>query len=354
MMQAGRWDYPVFCHGSDFKAFWSELLTTNRKLLFILGLGFDPRMVACISAIREVSRSACDCHLIRWDSGVPNPHPDKTQENLLALEDLVADWAHLDTIEVAGRSSGSVARKLAMKYHSYDPQVVTDVIVDISSLPRELFFPLVKVMLTIADNSPGLNVHVVVAEDPQIDKSIGQEGDDPGFITGFRGTFDRQAEEHIPRVWAPVLGERHLKRLEKLYEFVGPSETCPIIPFPSAIPRRGDLLVLEYRTLLFDSWGVDPIAVMYASESNPFDLYRRLRRLQARYESVLAPIGGAKIAVSPLSSKLLSVGVLLAALEGNLGVPYVGGQYHLLDGSSDLEFTGDLFEAWLAGEPYGE
>jgi hypothetical protein len=104
-------------------------------------------------------------------------------------------------------------------------------------------------------------------------------------------------------------------RLEKIRTEVDPDEICPVIPFPSRDRRRGDGLIEEYRQLLFDDYRVEPANIIYASEYNPFEAYRQLFGVIVRYRDALRELGGCKVYVSPLSSKLLSVGALLACYD---------------------------------------
>lgn len=72
---------------------------------------------------------------------------------------------------------------------------------------------------------------------------------------------------------------------------------------------------MEYRELLFDQLQLDKSNFIYASETNPFEVYRQLRRAILHYAEALQPLGGSNAVISANSSKLLSVGALLAAYE---------------------------------------
>jgi hypothetical protein len=80
----------------------------------------------------------------------------------------------------------------------------------------------------------------------------------------------------------------------------------------------------------------------------------------ARYEESLKLFGGARFVLSPLSSKGLSIGCLLAAFEkratGNRSVVRVGiahvesRRYEAAQLSTDAKYQ--LISAWIAGECY--
>jgi hypothetical protein len=239
----------------------------------------------------------------------------------------------------------------------------SDIVVDIGALPRSLFLPLLAKLLHLAHHpEPGSpkcpNIHVIVAEDQLLDRSINEVGVDEtaSTIHGFSGDLEVEATQMIPRVWFPILGEGKITQLERIYEFVKPSEICPVIPSPSSDARRGDNLVAEYREFLFDAHRIEPRNIIYACEHNPFDLYRQLHTSIVHYHHALHTLGGCKAIVSALSSKLLSVGALLACYELKnyqymVGISHIEAQGYELAG---VRAPGDsiFFSLFLAGELY--
>jgi hypothetical protein len=140
-----------------------------------------------------------------------------------------------------------------------------------------------------------------------------------------------------------------------LYDYLEPDEVCPILPFPSRWPRRSDDLVLEHRQLLMDRIEVEPRNLIYADETNSFDLYRTLSRLQHRYSEALKVLRPATVIVSSHASKLLSLGVLLSAYEHSLPVVSAGAVgYSLAEGINipAISKNDRLACLWLAGTPY--
>lgn len=71
--------------------------------------------------------------------------------------------------------------------------------------------------------------------------------------------------------------------------------------------------MIEYRNMLFDQLRVEPRNIIYAAEAT-FEVYRQLMRSILHYQQALNPLGGCK-SLSAMSSKLASIGVLLAAYE---------------------------------------
>jgi hypothetical protein len=141
---------------------------------------------------------------------------------------------------------------------------------------------------------------------------------------------------------------------------VTPDETCPVLPSPATNPRRGDNLILEYREFLFDQIRVEPQNFIYASEENPFEVYRQLVRAIRRYDQSFGPLGGARFALSALSSKLMSVGALLAAydLKGagiDVAIAHIECEGYVVDGDPKNgvdKSKGTPYSLWLTGECY--
>jgi hypothetical protein len=241
----------------------------------------------------------------------------------------------------------------------------SDIVVDISALPRTLYFPLIGAVLDAVDRaelgSPTPNVHLFVAESSALDRRIVEEGVEARaeYLHGFVGGLDQESTRGVPTLWIPVLGESQNAQLTKIYDLVVPDEICPVLPSPSVSPRRADDLVLEYRDLLFDRLRVEPRNLLYAAEQNPFEVYHQLRRTVVRYEDALRPLGGCKTAISVLSSKLMSVGALLAAYEmkkngHRIGIAHVESSGYSPDDSlTSADVVGvEVFGLWLTGSCY--
>ncbi len=173
----------------------------------------------------------------------------------------------------------------------------------------------------------------------------------------FEGEFNREASGQQPKVWIPVLGEGRTTQFDRIYDLVKPDEVCPVLPSPSRNPRRGDDIVMEYRDLLFDQLRLDPRNIIYSSEYNPFEVYRQIRKAAIQYHDVLGLIGGCKIALSALCSKLMSLGVLLvgyelkAANSLQVGIAHIECQGY--DMPDSVVPNPEPVGLWLAGECYG-
>jgi hypothetical protein len=260
-----------------------------------------------------------------------------------------------------GRRIG--ARSAAGLFQSVDEvSNYSDVVVDISAMPRVVYVPLIAKLLYLIDGLGGIasrlpNLFIVVAENPDLDASIGDEGveDVASYIHPFSGSLEREATAGQAKIWIPLLGERQGPQLERIHDLVVPDEICPVLPSPSRNPRRGDDLVLEHRYILFDRLRVEPQNFIYAAEWNPFEVYRQIRRTIFQYRDALRPIGGCKVALSALSTKLMSLGAFLVAyelknLDMDIALAHVESQGYVMNARPTPE--SELFGAWLAGEYY--
>ena len=149
------------------------------------------------------------------------------------------------------------------------------------------------------------------------------------MVTGFSGQLSAQGTETVPRVWFPILGEGQHDRLARINDHIGPNEICPVIPFPTRDPRRGDQIIDDHRAILFDDFQIEPRNILLASEYNPFEAYKQIFSAMDRYRLALTELGGCKAFVSPVSSKLLSVGALLACYDHKFGDVPGGERLHV-------------------------
>lgn len=311
------------------------------------------------------------CVLVEYDEGSASPsrvHDDLLAANVKTLESLFRGQDRLTNKQIrmwsedGRRRVGS--RGAAEVFVSPDELTAyTDILVDISALPRSLYMPLLAKLLYLIDgwaSGPRPNLHVLTSDNPVLDQLITAEGisDDASYLHGFESGIEQEATADVPKVWMPILGEGKIGHFERIYDLVSPDEIAPILPFPCANPRRTDDLILEYRPYLFDRLRIEPTNLIYVPEQNPFGVYREITAAVRHYNDALRTLGGCKIVISALSSKLLSLGALLAAYDlkqaahpvGIAHVHAVG--YTIHGGPTSRGPEEDLFEVWIAGDPY--
>lgn len=368
-----RWLNYILRSGGHFESFWQSYLhSASRDLLFVVGRGFDPRMSHAVATILALGGSGLRrCILVDYDEGEASPsrsHDDSINANVNTLETIFTNhgdpttrtirmWSEDGRRRVGSRGATEVFES------TEDIKAYTDVLVDISALPRSLYMPMLAKLLYMTEGQNGRrrpNLHVLVDDNPDLDQLITAEGlsDDASYLHGFESGIEQEATADIPKVWMPMLGEGKIGHFERIYDLIVPDEIAPVIPFPCANPRRTDNLILEYRPYLFDRLRIEPSNFIYVPEKNPFGVYREILSAIKHYSNALTALGGCKIVISALSSKLLSLGALLAAYDLKqagypVGIAHVHADgYRMRNGTLPPTTSDDLFEVWIAGEPY--
>ncbi|MEO7571257.1 MAG: hypothetical protein ABIX10_02360 [Acidimicrobiales bacterium] len=363
-----RWEDYVIAFGDlngPPEALWEAAAAAagEQQSMYVLGVGFDPRSLVGLQQFLALDHPKPPIvGLIE----LPPPSPASglsaralASDNRDAFDRLVAsiEVRVVPHQEVHARSNAGprVARALT------DDAFVASIghlIIDISSLPASLYFPMIAATLASVDRNvagfPG-EVQVVACENPEVDAAILKLGvNEAAVVGGFRGALEFETDPTGTVIWAPVVGEHAGPALQAIHDFLAPGDVCPILPFPARNPRRADNLLLEHQVVLLDAFRVTPGNLIYADERNPFDLYRTLSRLQEDFREALKALEPTTLALSTHSSKLLSLGALLAAYEHQLPIvaaPAV--DYEVAD--VDLTALGvgnQVTCAWLTGVPY--
>ncbi len=361
----GRWtDYFV---EKDFDGFWKERIAESGvRLLTILGIGFDPRCLTALKLISDLRREKqlgyIALKLIArpaiGTSGIVTERLAK--QNLDNLQSLSGckkeaiydiDMHDEEGHNVVGRKTLSVIGGTTDVFSQY-----TDILLDISGMPRGVFFPLLAYLIRLLDRGVFNNLHVSVVEDPLLDSKItGREYGQADYLHTFR----YQGGDKL--IWLPLLGTNEGARLEKIHNKIKNAcvEICPILPFPARSLRRADEIAVKHSDLLFEGLMVSPDNVLLCDERNAFDVYRKILEVEEYYRqrlSAIHAIGRVTTVVSPLSSKTLSLGMLLAAIERSLPVCHVEAGTYDVDVDAQGNLIGDIkcspIEMWLGGEPY--
>src|SRR6516225_4022519 len=117
------------------------------------------------------------------------------------------------------------------------------------------------------------------------------------------------------------IGGRHFRQAGKLRERprAGQLLLTPMVRQPLKFllrnPRRADDLLVEYTEPLFRSRRTPATNILHVHESQPFEAYRQLLGAMQRYQRSLQVLGGSRLVVTPLSSKLITLGAGLASFE---------------------------------------
>ncbi|MFO1045212.1 MAG: hypothetical protein U0941_25835 [Planctomycetaceae bacterium] len=359
-----RWEPCVYHRGLHADEFLREYLATDtRRVLLVAGAGFDPRSTRIIDLIPAEARKHTQAILIREDR--PNPEQallDRAIQNRDALmtafpgaqEHFIQVFAD-DNAVIGGRGAATLMGSLSL-------DGVTDIFVDISALSIGIAFPIIKhFMETLAQTGqPLTNLHVLSCDSPPIDGTIrSRPSDRVAPILGFHGEWGLDAKSNAAILWMPQLSKEKGGVLKRIFQFLINDQpdtvVCPILPFPSSRPRLSDELLEEYANELQVEWSVDVRDLIYADEKSPMDLYRTILRIDDARKRVFASVGGSQIVLSPIGSKALSLGALMAALERNFTILHVESiGYTMEDGHGPTPpGSEELVHIWLHGEAYG-
>ena len=353
-----RWDQCIANFGDEVTKFAQDYFADkSRKVLLIAGAGFDPRSTHVAECLVDAG-TAIEAVLIKEIR--PNPSPnlnDLAAKNQIDLESLLQD-SEIVEIEIFGTDNAVIGgRNVVKELHRLNFQKFTDVVVDISALSIGTSFPAIRYLTNRIDKGqkPG-NLHVFVTHNPSLDTAIKDSpSNSPGYIHGFLGGASLNNSSEAARLWLPQLVPDGRSALTVLHDYVKPHDTCPIVPFPAAEPRQVDILAEEYIVELESAWSVDTRNLVYADESNPLDLYRTILRLHALRQRVFKDIGGSLMVLSPLGSKIMAIGALLAAMERNLPVAYleaISYDYDKVQEPHQDHAKHKLVHLWLEGDAY--
>jgi hypothetical protein len=326
MLRPCRWDPCVSHRADEVDAFIAHYFSIpDRSMLFIAGAGFDPRSTAVLSRLTKTGASI-SALLLRENRPRPaNGLVTRVSSNIATMTSLLKrqevipiEIFGVDGAVVGGRNAVTVVNR-----QTFDG--VTDVVVDTSALSVGTSFPLIRYLVERIERGKGpANLHLFVAHDPTLDAAIQSIASDaPGYVHGFRGGSTLDGSAGAAKLWLPQLASGRRATLARLHDFVGPHDTCPILPFPASNPRLGDELAEDYLTEFEVAWSVDARNILYAAEDDPLDLYRTILRLDDLRMPVFEEVGGSLLVLSPVGSKVMALGALLAALERDLPVAYL-------------------------------
>lgn len=335
------WNHYVFRRGPDVHDLWEPLHAGRTlRLLYIAGRGFDVRaQVAMREYLTSLKGSGVHVEsaklLLVGFSGyqLDDSLRDLTAQNAQALEAMFAPFGSTTVINVGAAPGEDVSATHALRRGVNDvlKQVLdqTDIVLDVSSLPRVGYLALMTSILnrlipdkTITDPlaAKGVNFQVMVAEDANLDAQILAEdlSSDPVLVPGFSSAVQVESVQDWPLVWFPILGEHRVNQLQQIMKsnlIPDAAEICPVLPHPSRNARRADRLLVEYKEPLFDARATPASNILYAHELHPFEAYRQLLSAMQRYRRSMAIMGGSRLVVSPLGSKLITLGAGLACFE---------------------------------------
>lgn len=359
-MSAGLlWDPCVAHRGDEARNFVATFFAQpNRRVLLVAGAGFDPRSGIACAALAAVAQARITAAFIREERPDPlSPLVDLAEKNLAAMKALVAT-SNIHRIDVFAADGAVVGGRAAVSaIRAYAPETFTDIIIDLSALSVGVGYPLVRYFFERVRRLPGApNLHVMVTDEPITDNAIVATASDAvGTVHGFKGGFGLDKNARSIRLWLPQLVANKNIVLDRIRSYVDPHEVCPILPFPAIHPRLPDDLIERYGAEFESTWEVDSRNLVYADQRNPLDLYRTILRIDDARKRVFAGVGGSMVILTPLGSKALAAGALMAAMERDFPVAYVESIAYSVDLDQlnrRAEQHSELVHVWLTGEAY--
>lgn len=355
-MTRRRWDPCVAHRGAEVDGFLTDyFVQADRRVLLVAGAGFDPR--SCAVAAR-LATAGMPVRAFFIQENRPNPTQDQVDRagaNTTALEAAIPK-CDVVPVEIFGPDGAVIGgRNIITALSRQNFEGLTDIVVDVSALSVGTSFPIIRYFVELIGHGRAPNnLHVFVAHNPSLDANIRSiPSDAPGYVHGFKGRSTLFEAAGAAKLWLPQLAAGRGSALGRLYDFVRPHDTCPILPFPASDPRLGDALAAEYMTEFESTWSVDTRSILYADEGDPVDLYRTILRLDDLRQPVFTETGGSMLFLSPLGSKVMALGALMAALERNLPVAHlepIGFEFAGM--LADEGEVPNLVHTWLEGDVY--
>ncbi len=332
----------------------------NRRCLLVAAAGFDPRSQRVPALLAATLGDRLSAIFIREERGQPDQDLlERADANEAALKEIVFE-ARVETIDVFGDDGAAVGgpRIAALLNSIAIDESVTDVVLDLSALSIGIGFPAAKILLADCEDAKARAFHLLIVSNPELDDRIVSEpADNAMSVKGFSGTGHLDGTLETAQIWLPQLAEGRRRALTSIGTAVNECyKICPVLPFPARDPRRADTLIGEFENELVNEWAVDPRDLVYVSEWNPLDSYRSISLLKSRYDKTVEGTFQPRMILSPVGSKVMAAGALMAALEHDLTVQYIETVRYELSGDQAQQTTGNdqMVHVLLSGPVYGD
>ena len=350
-----KWQRCICNKGKECARFIDDYFTKGKKVLIICGAGFDPRSTVIPLKLSEsLGGESIEGIFIREERDEDNSEL-KTLAETNELQLASAIKSHIvrkidifsgDTAVIGGREAAKEADRINL--HKY-----SDVVIDLSALSVGVAFPMIKLIVQKAGKIDDINVHLFAASNSEIDGAIEASFSDVVIpIHGFDYDFELSENDGKATLWMPQLAFDQKYVLRKIYEKYDIHDVCPIVPFPANDPRIGDKLLVEYTEELLNVWSVDHRNLVYAADDDPLDMYRVIVKTNKARSAVFSELGGSITFISPVGSKILSIGALMASMAENLPLYYMEPISYSMRSVTGPKPENYLAHVWLEGNVY--
>ncbi|MES2972366.1 MAG: hypothetical protein V4757_02100 [Pseudomonadota bacterium] len=340
---------PSFLSGDDVAEFIDHHFQTAGPTLFIGNIGFGPD-VLYFPLLLQKNTNIDFRFMLEQRPGVPSAINDMAAARQAELSQALGATMEVADVSIVATDGATVAgRSACWQVHQWlQAKKYSDVVVDATGMSRGTCFPIVKQLREGCAHS-GARIHLLIADSATPIESVRSVSSDRAdWMHGFHGTVETDDNAKALRLWVVQLAEKHGVSMQTLFKELGtPDEVCPIIPFPSENPRRGDDLLFELRSYWLDEWGETPLSLIHAHESDPMDVYRSIVGLHHARQEALEGAGLPSLTIlSPIGRRLPGIGMLLAALDYELPMFYLETVGYELSGDLPQPTTGIPAHRW--------
>lgn len=331
----------------------------SRRCLLVAAAGFDPRSHLVAKILADTLGDRLEAYFVREERGEPNANLIANADANEAALRAIVPTSQVKHVEVFGDDGAAVGgpRIAALLGEVKIDESVTDIVLDMSALSIGIGFPAAKMLLADCEATPGRSFHILIVSNPELEDRIVSEPAERAMpVKGFSGTGHLTGVLESARIWIPQLAKGRKAALSRIGLAVGDCyKICPVLPFPARDPRRADSLIGEYENELVNEWQVDPRDLVYVSERNPLDCYRTLTTLKERYGHTVEGTFEPHIILSPIGSRVMATGALMAAIEHDLTVQYLETVRYEYDGAAHTEDDPPdmMVHVLLSGPAYG-
>lgn len=317
---------PPFLCGDDVAEFIDHHFRNAGATLFIGNIGFGPDVLH-FPLLLAKSKNVDFRFMLEHRPGVPAAITAMARARQGELAHALGAAMQVAQVPIIAVDGAAVAgRNACWQVNKWlQAKAYTDIIVDATGMSRGTCFPIVK-LLREGSAESGARIHLLIADSAApIETVRSVSSDRADWMHGFHGTVETDDYAEALRLWVVQLAEKHGVSMQMLFKELGtPDEVCPIIPFPSENPRRGDDLLFELRSYWLDEWGETPLSLIHAHESDPMDVYRSIVALHHARQEALEGAGLPSLTIlSPIGRRLPGIGMLLAALDYELPIFYL-------------------------------
>lgn len=312
--------------GEDADTFIQQYFakSESKSILFVGAIGFDLRALETYN--RLTSNGVASIYPVfiieerNLDSNVLKERAKQRRDSIstkLGLE------PEIHTISIFAEDGAAVGgRRVIEMAETFDIEQYTDIVIDISAMSRGIFFPLTRYLREkIKPAIKPLSLHILVIDEPAVDYSYVPHYDDrASYMHGYDGGVQRVGANKRVKLWLPQLMKNRPGAYDLIHSMVSPEDVCPVLPFPGINAKLVDELVAEYHEQIINTWNTELQNIVLAAESDPLDLYHTVVRVDSARKKIF---NEALTILSPMGSKVSTIGGMLAAMDLNLPVTYV-------------------------------